>query len=75
MTAEAEVVVSAFAATRKANLGYLIAVGAAIDAGDQAALDQALREGRASAARTGRQLAAATAALQAQTEGEVGSSG
>jgi hypothetical protein len=65
---EAEDVRDAFAAIRKANLGYLIAVGNAIDAGDQAALDQALRDGEAAAARAGRRLAAAATALQEETE-------
>jgi hypothetical protein len=71
----AEDVRDAFAAARQANLGYLVAVGSAIDAGDQAALDQALREGRASAARAGRLLAVAATELQADAELRVASSG
>ena len=60
----------AFAAARRANLDYLTDVAAAIDARNQAALDQALRDGRAAATRAGRQLRRAASALQEQTQGE-----
>ena len=63
---------AALTAAREANLTYLEDIAAAIDSGDQAAFDAALRDGRAAAARAGRRIAAAAKALQDETQESVG---
>jgi hypothetical protein len=70
--AEATDLHDAFDSSWKATLVYLGAVSDAVDSGNQAALDQALRDGRTRAGRASRQLAAAATALQEQTESEAG---
>jgi len=72
---EAAALQAAFVAARNANLAYLQAVSAAISSGDQAALDQALRDGRAAAARAGRRIEGAAQTLQDELESETGAAG
>ena len=71
---EASELQRAFSAARRANLTYLEDVAAAIDAGDQGALDQALSDGRAAATAAGRRIDSAAAALQGETEASAGAS-
>jgi len=59
---------AAFTASWKAALDYLGAVSAAIDSRNQSALDQALRDGRAAATRTGARIRASAVALQEQAQ-------
>jgi hypothetical protein len=66
--AEAEQLFAAFDASWKDSLAYLRAVGAAIDAGDQAALDAALRNGRAAATQAGERIRTSASALQAEVQ-------
>jgi hypothetical protein len=68
---EASDLQAALTAAREANRTYLEDIAAAIDSGDQAGLDAALREGRAASARAGRRIAAAARALQDETQASV----